>query len=1054
MTNGKVRIYELSKELNLDNKELLAICDQLDIAVKSHSSTISESEAENIRAAAEKLATTSVSAKKELGTTSHKPNSPPNGGRNRPAAPHKQQILEIRKPKILRNTTPNAPEASLANNTQAALSEANPPSPPRPFATPVSPLKPAAPTRPVPRTQSETQEQPPIADLQQTPNPNPAPEKIASPKPEKTVSPRPKSEKPIKPQLVAPPARPAAEEAQVVADEQPVSQADKPILKRDQRLRPAEGDREQIKPRVAKLPTDQSAPGAPQRISRPTPAPSRPEQRGNRPSAPSQLGEGQRPRPARPGEAVAAAMPIATPPRQMSGIAGKSQGLGDEPVTPDLLDLKRPSPPRPTKGGKKWVEEEIIDEVKEKAKAGVKGKRIKPILDDEFEEDLLDDDDIDSPATVQVSLSIARPPKPKATRPVQMPGATLASAPTARGRKSGSRSGSKSSGRDHHQNRRQEAETKRDRPEKVTITGPLTVQELSDVLGVADTEIVKILFLKGMAVSITQNLDIPTITLVGKELEIEVETVEREAEARKITEMVGAEDLEYLHRRPPVVTIMGHVDHGKTTLLDSIRKTKVAAGEAGGITQHIGAYHVDLEHEGKPQQIVFLDTPGHEAFTAMRARGARVTDIAVLVVAADDGVRPQTIEAISHAQAAGVPIVVAINKIDKEGAQPERVKQELTQYGLTSEDWGGETIMVPVSAIRGENLDTLLEMILLVAEVAELSANPDRTAKGTVIEAHLDKAKGAVATLLIQNGTLHVGDILVAGSAFGKVRAMVDDRSKRVDIASPSFAVEVLGLSDVPAAGDEFEVFQNEKEARALASDRADRQRLSRLLQGRVTLTTLSAQAQEGELKELNLILKGDVQGSVEAIVGALKQIPQNEVQIRMLLATAGEITETDIDLAAASNAVIIGFNTTFASGARQAADEAGVDVREYNVIYKLLEDIQDALEGLLEPELVEEPLGQTEVRAVFPVGRGAVAGCYVQSGKLVRNCKVRVRRGGKVIFEGVLDSLKRMKEDAREVNAGYECGVGMDKFNDWVEGDIIESYQMVTKRRTLTLTR
>ncbi|MEH2250876.1 translation initiation factor IF-2 [Nostoc sp.] len=1050
MNNGKVRIYELSKELNLDNKELLAICEQLNISVKSHSSTISESEAENIRAAAEKLAATNVSAKKELGTTSHKPNSPPtNGGHNRPAAPHKQQILEIRKPKILRNTTSTAPEASLATNTQAALSEANPPSPPRPFATPVSPMKPTVPTRPVPRNQSETQEQPTIIDLEQTPNPNQTPEKIASQKSEKIVPPRPKSEKPQKPQLVAPPARPAAEEAEV-PDEQ-VSQADKPILKRDQRLRPVEGERDQIKPRVAKLPTDQSPQSAPQRQARPTPSPSRPEQRGNRPSAPSQLGEGQRPRPARPGEAVAAAMPIATPPRQMSGIAGKSEGLGDDPVAPDLLDLKRPSPPRPTKGGKKWVEEEIIDEVKEKAKAGVKGKRIKPILDDEFEEDLLDDDDLDSPATVQVSLSIARPPKPKATRPVQMPGATLASAPTARARKSGSKSGSS---RDHHQNRRQEADTKRDRPEKVVVTGPLTVQELSDVLAVADTEIVKILFLKGMAVSITQNLDIPTITLVGKELEIEVETAEPEAEARKVTEMVGAEDLEYLHRRPPVVTIMGHVDHGKTTLLDSIRKTKVAAGEAGGITQHIGAYHVDVEHEGKPQQIVFLDTPGHEAFTAMRARGARVTDIAVLVVAADDGVRPQTIEAISHAQAAGVPIVVAINKIDKEGAQPERVKQELTQYGLTAEDWGGETIMVPVSAIRGENLDTLLEMILLVAEVGELSANPDRFAKGTVIEAHLDKAKGAVATLLIQNGTLRVGDILVAGSAFGKVRAMVDDRGKRVDIASPSFAVEVLGLSDVPAAGDEFEVFQNEKEARALASDRADRQRLSRLLQGRVTLTTLSAQAQEGELKELNLILKGDVQGSVEAIVGALKQIPQNEVQIRMLLATAGEITETDIDLAAASNAVIIGFNTTFASGARQAADEAGVDVREYNVIYKLLEDIQDALEGLLEPELVEEPLGQTEVRAVFPVGRGAVAGCYVQSGKLVRNCKVRVRRGGKVIFEGVLDSLKRMKEDTREVNAGYECGVGMDKFNDWVEGDIIEAYQMVTKRRTLTLTR
>ncbi len=432
--------------------------------------------------------------------------------------------------------------------------------------------------------------------------------------------------------------------------------------------------------------------------------------------------------------------------------------------------------------------------------------------------------------------------------------------------------------------------------------------------------------------------------------------------------------------------------------------------------------------------------------------GARVTDIAILVVAADDGVRPQTIEAISHAQAAKVPIVVAINKIDKEGAQPDRVKQELTQFNLTPEEWGGDTVMTSVSAIKGENLDTLLEMILLVAEVEELSANPDRLAKGTVIEAHLDKAKGSVATLLVQNGTLKVGDVLVAGSAFGKVRAMVDDRGKRVDAASPSFAVEVLGLSEVPAAGDEFDVFESEKEARAIAGVRADKQRQSRLMQGRATLTTLSAQAQEGELKELNLIVKADVQGSLEAIIGSLKQLPQNEVQIRLLLAAPGEITETDIDLAAASNAVIVGFNTTLASGARQAADEAGVDVREYNIIYKLLEDIQGALEGLLEPELVEESLGQTEVRAVFTVGRGAVAGCYVLSGKLVRNCKVRVNRGGKVVFEGGLDSLKRMKEDVREVNAGYECGIGIDKFNDWAEGDIIDAYQMVTKRRTLTM--
>ncbi|MFM2062120.1 MAG: hypothetical protein RLZZ507_1790 [Cyanobacteriota bacterium] len=1044
MNNGKVRIYELSKELNLDNKELLAICDQLNIAVKSHSSTISETEAEQIRTAAEKLAATSVTAKKELDTNSHKQNSHQTGGRNRPAATHKQQILEIRKPKILRNTTSNAPEASVATNSQFASSDslpeasatANSPSPPRPFATPVSTMKPTAPTRPVPRNQSETPQKP-VAEPEHQPNVQPAPEKIKAEKPEKVVSPRPKPEKPQKPQLVAPPARPVEEKPSPIEE---LSQADKPILKRE-RQRRGDEEREQTKPKVGRATTDQIPQTAPQKPGRSTPSPVRPEHRGSRSATPSN--DVQRPRPARPGEAVAA-MPIATPPKPMAGGA-KKEALVDEPIAPGLLDLKRPTPPRPSKGGKKWQEEEIIDEIKEKAKVGPKGKRVKPILEDDFEEeDLLDEEGLEIPATVQVSLSIARPPKPKATRPPQQP-TLVAPAPTK----------NKRSGSHRDQNRRQqEVEVKQERPEKLVVTGPMTVQELAEGLVIADTEIVKILFMKGMAVSITQNLDIPTITLVGKELEVEVETAEPEAEARKVTEMIDFADLEHLIRRPPVVTIMGHVDHGKTTLLDSIRKTKVAAGEAGGITQHIGAYHVDLEHDGKPQQIVFLDTPGHEAFTAMRARGARVTDIAILVVAADDGVRPQTVEAISHAQAAGVPIVVAINKIDKEGAQPERVKQELTNYGLTAEDWGGETIMVPVSAIKGENLDTLLEMVLLVAEVAELSANPNRVAKGTVIEAHLDKAKGAVATLLIQNGTLHVGDMLVAGSAFGKVRAMVDDRGRRVEVATPSCAVEVLGLSDVPAAGDDFEVFANEKEARNLASTRADKQRQSRLLQGRVTLTTLSAQAQEGELKELNLILKGDVQGSVEAIIGSLKQIPQNEVQIRMLLATAGEITETDIDLAAASNAVIIGFNTTYASGARQAADEAGVDVREYNIIYKLLEDIQGALEGLLEPELVEEPLGQTEVRAVFPVGRGAVAGCYVQSGKLLRNCKVRVRRGGKVIYEGVLDSLKRMKEDVREVNSGYECGINIDKFHDWVEGDIIEAYQMVTKRRTLTLTK
>jgi len=479
---------------------------------------------------------------------------------------------------------------------------------------------------------------------------------------------------------------------------------------------------------------------------------------------------------------------------------------------------------------------------------------------------------------------------------------------------------------------------------------------------VPETEIIRTLFFKGMAVNITQTLDVDTIEMIARDFEIAVETPSTQSAAIKTTEMIDVSDWESLQRRPPVVTIMGHVDHGKTTLLDSIRKTKVAQGEAGGITQHIGAYHVDVEHNGKPEQIVFLDTPGHEAFTAMRARGARVTDIAVLVVAADDGVQPQTKEAISHARAAEVPIVVAINKVDKPSANPDRIKQELTEQGLVAEDWGGETIMVPVSALRGENLDNLLEMILLVAEVEELVANPDRLAKGTVIEANLDRTKGPVATLLVQNGTLRVGDSIVAGSVFGKIRAMIDDRGQKVEAATPSFAVEILGLSDVPAAGDEFDVYESEKEARSIADQRAIERRNTRLQQAlssrRVSLSTLSIQAQEGQLKELNLILKADVQGSVEAILGALKQLPQNEVQIRVLLASPGEITETDVDLAAASGAVVVGFNTTLASGARASADREGVDIRDYNIIYKLLDDIQGAMEGLLDPEEVEEHLG------------------------------------------------------------------------------------------------
>ncbi len=599
-------------------------------------------------------------------------------------------------------------------------------------------------------------------------------------------------------------------------------------------------------------------------------------------------------------------------------------------------------------------------------------------------------------------------------------------------------------------------EAKQVRPEMIIVPEDnLTVQELADKLSLESSEIIKSLFFKGITATVTQSLDLATIETVAEEFGVPVLQDDIQEAAEKTVDMIESDDLDSLIRRPPVITVMGHVDHGKTSLLDSIRESRVASGEAGGITQHIGAYQVEFEHESKKKKLTFLDTPGHEAFTAMRARGTKVTDVAVLVVAADDGCRPQTLEAISHARAAKVPIVVAINKIDKEGASPDRVKQELSEKDLIAEDWGGDTVMVPVSAIKKQNIEKLLEMILLVSEVEDLQANPSRPAKGTVIEAHLDKAKGPVATLLVQNGTLKSGNVLAAGSVLGKIRAMVDEHGNRIKEAGPSFPVEALGFSEVPTAGDEFEVYPDEKTARSIVGDRATDARATKLAQQmasrRVSLSSLSNQANDGELKELNLILKADVQGSVEAILGSLEQLPKNEVQVRVLLSAPGEITETDIDLAAASGSVIIGFNTSLASGAKRAADANDVDIREYEVIYKLLEDIQLAMEGLLEPDLVEESLGKAEVRATFAVGKGAIAGCFVQSGKLQRNCSVRVTRSDKVIFEGNLDSLKRSKDDVKEVNTGFECGVGCDKFSSWNEGDLIEAFKFVTKKRTLT---
>ena len=975
MNNGKVRIYELSKELNLENKDIKEICDQLNIAVKSHSSTITAAQAERVKAVAAKqipgkMANSNLAT--EEGMNQSKVRKKP-----------KQQILAVHHKK----KSSNFASQSQDKNSSPTLA-----APPR------LPAKPQAASR-IQASSPAVKSQPKDLPKTSTPETSVAKQPLEEPLP--TVE---------KPKLIGPP-RPQT--AKTTAKENSLPTPTKNRIRKEQ------------------------APQKPKEILSKS---EKKESVGTKERQPNaKLQKIQRPKQS---ETVQEEL-------LKTAVAPESADLDDEP-TDDIIELqeekktvklKRPTPPRKAKA-KVW-EEEDDDKLEAEGKSKNKGKRRpKPIVDD--------DDDFESELDMgqvsqAVSLSIARPPKPKSEQkvPVASTGARKAKKAPQKTEKSTS-----------SKNERRERVVANVPPEQIILTSNLTLRELSEKLNTPETDIIKNLFFKGIAVNITQTLDLDTARLVAEELGVEVEIPEEKSAATKETEMLDAEDLENLQHRPPVVTIMGHVDHGKTTLLDSIRQSKVAQGEAGGITQHIGAYHVDIEHNGAEQQIVFLDTPGHEAFTAMRARGTRVTDIAVLVVAADDGVQPQTREAISHAKAAEVPLVVAINKVDKPEANPDRIKQGLSEQGLVPEDWGGDTIMVPVSALKGDNLDTLLEMILLVAEIEELSANPNRPAKGTVIEAHLDRARGPVASLLVQNGTLRVGDIIVAGSVLGKIRAMIDDRGEKVEAATPSFAVEILGLNEVPEAGDEFDVYSSEKEARAIAESRSESQRNTRLQEAmssrRVTLSSLSAQAQEGELKELNLILKADVQGSVEAILGSLKQLPQGEVQIRVLLAAPGEVTETDVDLAAASGAVIVGFNTTLASGSRQAADREGVDIRQYNIIYKLLDEIQGAMEGLLDPEEVEESLGQAEVRAVFPVGRGTVAGSYVQSGKLVRNCHIRVRRKGEVIYQGNLDSLKRIKEDAKEVNAGYECGIGSAKFNDWKEGDIVEAYEMVFKRRTL----
>ncbi len=585
-------------------------------------------------------------------------------------------------------------------------------------------------------------------------------------------------------------------------------------------------------------------------------------------------------------------------------------------------------------------------------------------------------------------------------------------------------------------------ELERQRRQKLEITLPeeITVGELAAKLKIQSAEIIKRLMATGVMATINQTIDYDTAALVAMDIGAKVEK-EVVVTIEDILIDDSDDHTDDLIPRDPVVVVMGHVDHGKTSILDAIRNAHVTAGEAGGITQHIGAYRVNING----QNITFLDTPGHEAFTSMRARGAQVTDIAILVVAADDGIMPQTVEAINHAKAANVSIIVAINKIDKPTANPDKVKQELTEYGLVPEEWGGDVICVPVSAKTHENLDTLLEMVLLAAEVKELKANPDRLAKGVVIEAKLDKGRGPVATMLVQNGTLKLGDVVIAGSCVGKVRVMLDDRGNRITKAGPSFPVEITGLDEVPSAGDSFNAVSDERLARELADQRrfASKEEQFQSVQ-KVTLDNLFSQIAQGEIKELPLIVKADVQGSVEAVKQSLEKLSNDEVRVKVIHGAVGAISKSDVMLANASNAIIVGFNVRPDPVARDDAQAEGVDIRLYRIIYDAIEEIKSAMKGLLAPKYRDIELGRAEVRAVYKISNvGAVAGCYVLEGKITRSANIRIVRDGIIVADDKLDSLKRFKDDVKEVATGYECGISLQKFADIKNGDIFEAYEV-----------
>ncbi len=1143
-SSGKIRIYELSKDLGLENKDVLDAAHKLSIAAKSHSSSINEDEAKRITDSLKtrnKGITPTPTTKPQSGKVilsvkkaPQKTNKPPeliakkSESHKSPEAPQKtNKPPELIAKKSESHKSPEAPQKPKSPLKPAVPSQ----SPKVPQLNPKSPIR-KAPTNINATSKSQSSSRPQKSTNSPVNRPSPPPSRPVPP----SASIKPSA--PIRPNSIKNPDNNRPKSPPSLA-ESPKNNSKPKILGRSQ---PSQGSYRSVPPSKPPL-SGQKKPARPELVGRPQPRrpvapPSRPsmpqdKRRSGSPSRNSGGGQNQRFNPQRNNQGSPRAnAPIRNPnragqPRSTGNpveLVGKpirrdknvgSQSSRDsgsrqapqsrsnmppgmrKPVAPgELMQLQKPTgrpgvpaPKRPdgtTVGPKGATDGTGNKELNRPTPApapkrpahrpsiGAPRRTGKPDWDDSAKLEALrskspqkqrqkvhiigENDDAlttetsgfagEKQATL-LSASLARPAKPKTAN-------KSASKPMAAMRKR-----KKETTRQRQRRRAMELraarEAKQVRPEMIIVPeANLTVQELSDMLSVESSEVIKSLFFKGITATVTQSLDLSTIETVAEEFGVPVLQDDVQEAAKKTSEIIEESDLKHLIRRPPVVTVMGHVDHGKTSLLDAIRKARVAAGEAGGITQHIGAYQVEISHAGESKKLTFLDTPGHEAFTAMRARGTKVTDVAVLVVAADDGVRPQTLEAISHARAAEVPIVVAINKIDKEGSSPDRVKQELSEQSLVAEEWGGDVVMVPVSAIKGENIDKLLEMILLVTEVEDLQANPDRLAKGTVIEAHLDKAKGPVATLLIQNGTLKTGDVVAAGPVLGKVRAMVDENGARLKASGPSTAVEALGFNEVPTAGDEFEVYPDEKSARAVVGERASDARATRLAQQmasrRVSLSAMSGQANEGELQELNIILKADVQGSVEAILGSLEQLPKDEVQVRVLLSAPGEITETDVDLAAASGAVIVGFNTSMASGAKRAADATGVDVRDYEVIYKLLEDIQLAMEGLLEPEMIEESLGTAEVRAIFTIGKSSVAGCYITNGKLQRNCRVRVNRKNQIVFEGDLDSLRRNKDDVKEVATGFECGIGCDRFANWQEGDTIEAYKFVTQKRKLNV--